>query len=60
MIRELEKVYFYGGPLCYRDGRGTRFFGAMFQFRRVDPPGGRVQRVELGIRQTNAHEVIAT
>jgi hypothetical protein len=60
MIREIEKVYFYGGPLCYRDGRGTRFFGAMFQFRRVDPPGGRVQRVELGIRQTNAHEVIAT
>lgn len=60
MIREIAKVHYYGGPLCYRDGRGAKVFGSLYKVRRIDPPGGRVQRVELGFRQTNAYEVVAT
>jgi len=48
-----------GGPLCYRDGRGARYFGEMTAYEHLDPPGGRVQRVSIGFLQTSAREVLA-
>lgn len=48
-----------GGPLCYRDGRGARYFGEMTTYEHLDPPGGRVQRVSIGFLQTSARELPA-
>jgi hypothetical protein len=60
MVRAGEKLHQRGGPHCYRDGRGRRYFGEITAFTRVDPPGGKMQRIQLTFLQTNAHEVIAT
>jgi hypothetical protein len=49
-----------GGPLCYRDGRGRRYFGEISDFTEVDPEGGRVRRVSITFTQTNAREGILT
>jgi hypothetical protein len=49
-----------GGPLCYRDGRGRRYFGEISDFSETDPEGGRVRRVSITFKQTSAFEGIAT
>ena len=49
-----------GGPLCYRDGRGGRYFGEMTSYEHLDPPGGRIQRIVIGFLQTSAREVLAS
>lgn len=56
-IAEIEKLDQRGGPLCYRDGRGHRYFGEITEFQEIDPPGGRVRRVQLTFLQTSAAEV---
>jgi hypothetical protein len=57
VIRRLERMDASGGPLCWRDGRGHRWFGTITAFRAIDPPGHATRRVVLGFRQTNAREV---
>lgn len=57
VIRSIEALDAGGGPHCWRDGRSRRYFGELTAVKAIDPPGGRVRRVQLGFRQTNAAEV---
>jgi hypothetical protein len=56
-INRIQKMDQRGGPLCYRDGRGRRYFGEITAFEEIDQPGGRVRRVSLTFLQTSAAEV---
>jgi hypothetical protein len=61
VVREFEKLHQAGGPHCYRDGRGRRYFGTLKGIpRRLDPPGGKAQRITFEFLQTDAREVFDT
>lgn len=59
VVRAIDAMDQGGGPLCYRDGRGARYFGELTAFEDLDAPGGRVRRVSLGFLQTSARETEA-
>jgi len=53
---EIDRMDFFGGPLCYRDGRGRRYFGEIVDWEEDDPQGGRPRRVSITFEQTAAIE----
>lgn len=56
IINELDKLTYYGGPMCYRDGRGRRYFGEIDDFQEKDDQGGRPRIVTISFGQSNAAE----
>lgn len=56
IINELDKLAYYGGPMCYRDGRGRRYFGEIEDFQEKDDQGGRPRIVTISFGQSNAAE----
>jgi hypothetical protein len=60
MMMELDRMDSLGGPLCYRDGRGRKYFGEIVGFEEIDTSGGRPREITLEFLQTSATEEFDT